>query len=98
MEHSQDVRIGPRQAPQLNWGREQPISVGGKLRSLFPSFQYSEQFGVYVHLLLRVDGLNVIDTLTDNCTFDPQLAVNPTHIAPPQRKTFADSQAKTHAK
>jgi hypothetical protein len=62
---------------------------------LFPRFQDRQQFAVHAHPFLRVDRLHVIDLLTDNSAFDPQLAVKPIYVAPLQGQTFTDSQAET---
>lgn len=66
LEHPQDVRIGPRQAAKLNGRAEQPVSIGRKLRYLFPCLQNMEQFGIDTHSFLRVDRLNVINMLPDD--------------------------------
>jgi hypothetical protein len=64
-----------------------------KLCGPFPGFEKFQQFGIHAHPLLRVDGLHVIDALTDNSALNPQLAVKPAHIAPLQSQAFTDSQA-----
>jgi len=96
VEYAQDLRVRPRQPPKLNRRCEQPISISGKPCRLFPRFQDCQQFTVHAHPFLRVDCFHVIDLLTDNSAFNPQLAVKPIHVAPFQSQAFTDSQAETH--
>src|ERR1035441_3971043 len=90
------MRVGDRQATELNRTRKYPIAVSSKLRLLFPVFENREHFRVYRHQPARVDGFYVIHHLPNNAALNTELSAQPIDIRPCQAEAFTNSQAEAH--
>jgi hypothetical protein len=63
------LRIGPRQAAQLEGTGKNPIAVTGELSLLSPDFENREHCVIDAHGPPGVFGFHIADDLPDNAAF-----------------------------